>query len=126
MEHIYYFNLLFASIFLTTYTLIPKIRKLSLKLNLTDVLGAPSTHNNTVPSFGGPTFYSSHLIALFIIHFFFENQVSLAAFVGLSILFSTGLLDNLVKLPAKLNFFGQFFVGRSQYNAFKLEEKGFE
>jgi UDP-GlcNAc:undecaprenyl-phosphate GlcNAc-1-phosphate transferase len=102
MEHIYYSNVLFVSIFLITYTLIPKIRKLFLKLNLTDVLGASSTHNKTVPSFGGHTFYSSHIIALFFIHFFFENQVSFTAFVGLSILFSTGWLDAIVSNDAVL------------------------
>jgi UDP-N-acetylmuramyl pentapeptide phosphotransferase/UDP-N-acetylglucosamine-1-phosphate transferase len=101
MEHAYYFNLLFASFSLTTYTRILKIRKLSLKLNLMDVLGGPSTHNNTALSFEGRAFYSSHIIALFFIQFFFENQVSLTAFVGLSILFSIGLLDAIVKLPAK-------------------------
>jgi UDP-N-acetylmuramyl pentapeptide phosphotransferase/UDP-N-acetylglucosamine-1-phosphate transferase len=101
MEHAYYFNLLFASFSLTTYTRILKIRKLSLKLNLMDVLGGPSTHNNTALSFERHTFCSSHIIALFFIQFFFENQVSLTAFVGLSILFSIGLLDAIVKLPAK-------------------------
>ena len=102
MEHIYYSNVLFVSIFLITYTLIPKIRKLFLKLNLTDVLGASSTHNKTVPSFGGHTFYSSHIIALFFIHFFFENQVSFTAFAGLYILFSTRWLDAIVSNDAVL------------------------
>ena len=102
MEHIYYSNVLFVSIFLITYTLIPKIRKLFFKLNLTDVLGASSTHNKTVPSFGGHTFYSSHIIALFFIHFFFKNQVSRTAFAGLSILFSTGWLDAIVSNDAVL------------------------
>jgi|TARA_B110000091_G_scaffold142215_1_gene151929 UDP-N-acetylmuramyl pentapeptide phosphotransferase/UDP-N-acetylglucosamine-1-phosphate transferase len=102
MEHIYYSNVLFLSIFLIICTLIPKIRKLSLKLNLTDVLGVPNTHNKTVPSFGGHTFYSSHIIALFFIHFFFENQVSFTAFAGLYILFSTRWLDAIVSNDAVL------------------------
>tara|TARA_B110000908_G_C9917715_1_gene298230 strand:- start:87 stop:392 length:306 start_codon:yes stop_codon:yes gene_type:complete len=101
MEHIYYFNLLYASIFLTTYTLIPKIIKLSVILNLTDVLGVSNNHNSTAPSFGGRAFYSSHIVALFVIQFFFENQVSLTMFLGLTILFSIGFLDKLIKLPAK-------------------------
>jgi UDP-N-acetylmuramyl pentapeptide phosphotransferase/UDP-N-acetylglucosamine-1-phosphate transferase len=101
MEHIYS-NILFVSIFLTSYTLIPKTRKLSLKLNLTDVLGVPNTHNNRVPSFGGHTFYSSHINVLSFIHFFFENQVSRTAFAGLSVLFSTGWLDAIVTNDAAL------------------------
>ena len=102
MEHIYYLNVFFALFFLTSHILSPKIRKLSLKLNLTDVLGVPNTHNKTVPSFGGHTFYSSHIIALFFIHFFFKNQVSRTAFAGLSILFSTGWLDAIVSNDAVL------------------------
>ena len=102
MEHIYYLNVFFASIFLTSYILSPKTRKLSLKLNLTDVLGVPNTHNNTVPSFGGHTFYGSHIIVLSFIHFFFKNQVSRIAFAGLSVLFSTGWLDTIVSNNAAL------------------------
>jgi UDP-N-acetylmuramyl pentapeptide phosphotransferase/UDP-N-acetylglucosamine-1-phosphate transferase len=108
MEYIYYFNLFFASIFLTTYTLIPKIRKLSLKLNLTDVLGVPSANSSSNPTFRGHTFYSSHIIALFFLQFFFENQVSLTVFVGMSVLFFIGLLDYFIKLPAKSKFLVNF------------------
>jgi UDP-GlcNAc:undecaprenyl-phosphate GlcNAc-1-phosphate transferase len=108
MEHIYYFILLFVSIFLVSYILIPKIRNISLKFNLTDVPDTRSSHSNITPSFGGVSFYISYTIALFFIQFFFENQVSLTLLVGISVLFFTGLFDDLVNLPAKLKFFGQF------------------
>ena len=77
MENIYYLTLLFVSILLVTYTIIPKIRNISLRFNLTDTPGVRSSHANTTPSFGGVAFYISYIIALFFLQFFFENQVSL-------------------------------------------------
>ena len=108
MENIYYFTLLFVSIFLVTYIIIPKIRFISVKFNLTDTPGVRSSHANVTPSFGGVAFYISYIIALFFLQFFFENQVSLTLLVGISILFFTGLFDDIVNLRAKVKFFGQF------------------
>ncbi len=108
MENIYYLTLLFVTIFLVTYILIPKIRNISLTFNLTDTPGVRSSHANSTPSFGGVAFYVSFIIALFFIQFFFENQVSLTLLVGISVLFFTGLFDDLVNLRAKVKFFGQF------------------
>ena len=108
MELIYNFLGLFLLVFFTSYILIPKIRRVSLKFNLTDVPGVRSSHSNSTPSFGGVAFYISYIIALFLLQFFFENQVSLTLLVGISVLFFTGLFDDLVNLPAKLKFFGQF------------------
>ena len=87
MENIYYLTLLFVSIFLVTYILIPKIRNISLTFNLTDTPGVRSSHVNSTPSFGGVAFYVSFIIALYFIQFFFENQVSLTLLVGISSIF---------------------------------------
>jgi UDP-GlcNAc:undecaprenyl-phosphate GlcNAc-1-phosphate transferase len=108
MEYTYYFASLFVSIFLITYFLIPKIRNISLKFNLTDAPGVRSSHAVITPSFGGIAFYISYIITLFFLQFFFENQISLTLLVGISILFFTGLFDDLVNLSAKFKFFGQF------------------
>ena len=108
MENIYYLTLLFLSIFLVTYILIPKIRNFSLKHNLTDAPGVRSSHAKITPSFGGVAFYISYIIALFFLQFFFDNQVSLTLLVGISVLFFTGLFDDLVNLRAKVKFCGQF------------------
>ena len=108
MENIYYFTLLFVSIFLVTYIIIPKIRSISVKFNLTDTPGVRSSHADITPSFGGVAFYISYIIALFFLQFFFENQVSLTLLVGISVLFFTGLFDDIVNLRAKVKFFGQF------------------
>ena len=87
MENLYYLTLLFVSIFLITYILIPKIRNISVRFNLTDTPGVRSSHVNTTPSFGGVAFYISYIIALFFLQFFFENQVSLTLLVGISVFF---------------------------------------
>ena len=108
MENIYYLTLLFVTIFLVTYILIPKIRNISLTFNLTDTPGVRSSHATNTPSFGGVAFYVSFIIALFFLQFFFENQVSLTLLVGISVLFFTGVFDDLVNLRAKVKFFGQF------------------
>ena len=108
MENIYYFTFLFVSIFLVTYIIIPKIRSISVKFNLTDTPGVRSSHADITPSFGGVAFYISYIIALFFLQFFFENQVSLTLLVGISVLFFTGLFDDIVNLRAKVKFFGQF------------------
>jgi UDP-GlcNAc:undecaprenyl-phosphate GlcNAc-1-phosphate transferase len=108
MENIYYLTLLFLSIFLVTYILIPKIRNFSLKHNLTDTPGVRSSHAKITPSFGGVAFYISYIIALFFLQFFFDNQVSLTLLVAISVLFFTGLFDDLVNLRAKVKFCGQF------------------
>jgi len=108
MENIYYLTLLFLLIFLLTYIFIPKIRNFSLKHNLTDTPGVRSSHAKITPSFGGVAFYISYIIALFFLQFFFDNQVSLTLLVGISVLFFTGLFDDLVNLRAKVKFCGQF------------------
>ena len=107
MENIYYFTLLFVLIFLGTYILIPKIRNFSLKFNLMDAPGIRSSHAKITPSFGGVAFYISYIIALFFLQFFFENQVSLTLLVAISVLFFTGLFDDIINLKAKVKFFGQ-------------------
>jgi UDP-N-acetylmuramyl pentapeptide phosphotransferase/UDP-N-acetylglucosamine-1-phosphate transferase len=80
MENMYYCSLLFVLIFKTTFFSIPKIRRISLKFNLTDTASHRSSHLQATPSFGGVAFYISYIITLFVIQFFDENQVSLTRF----------------------------------------------
>ena len=108
MENLYYLTLLFVVIFLVTYIVIPKIRKISVKFNLTDTPGVRSSHINTTPSFGGVAFYVSYIITLFFLQFFSPYQYSLTLLVAISVLFFTGLFDDLVNLRARNKFFGQF------------------
>ena len=108
MENIYFCVVLFLVIFGLTYYLIPKIRTVSLKLNLTDTPDSRSSHANITPSFGGVAFYISYIFTLFGIQFFFKDQISLTLLVSISVLFFTGILDDIMNMPAKYKFFGQF------------------
>ena len=108
MENIYFCVVLFLVIFGLTYYLIPKIRTVSLKLNLTDTPDSRSSHASITPSFGGVAFYISYIFTLFGIQFFFKDQISLTLLVSISVLFFTGMLDDIMNMPAKYKFFGQF------------------
>jgi len=104
----YYCSLLFVIIFLATFFLIPKIRHIALKFNLTDTPSVRSSHLKATPSFGGVAFYISYIITLFIIQFFDDNQVSLTLLVSISVLFFTGVLDDILNVSATIKFLGQF------------------
>jgi UDP-GlcNAc:undecaprenyl-phosphate GlcNAc-1-phosphate transferase len=108
MENMYYCSFLCLLIFTTTFFLIPKIRRISLKFNLTDSPSHRSSHLQATPSFGGVAFYISYIITLFVIQFFDENQVSLTLLVSISVLFFTGILDDILNVSAKIKFLGQF------------------
>jgi UDP-N-acetylmuramyl pentapeptide phosphotransferase/UDP-N-acetylglucosamine-1-phosphate transferase len=108
MENMYYCVLLFVIIFSCTFFLIPKIRRISFKLNLTDDPCVRSSHLTATPSFGGVAFYISYIITLFIIQFFDANQVSLTLLVSISVLFFTGIIDDILNISAKIKFTGQF------------------
>ena len=107
MESLYYCLLLFTVVFTSTFFLIPKIRRISLKFNLTDAPGVRSSHLKATPSFGGVAFYVSFVTALFIIQFFNDNQISLTLLVSISVMFFTGILDDILNVSAKIKFFGQ-------------------
>ena len=100
--------LFFVCAFVTSLFLIPKIRTIAFKLNIQDLPNDRSSHSNPVPTFGGVAFYISYIFALFFLQFFYETQVSLTLLASISILFFTGLLDDLMSIPAKTKLLGQF------------------
>ena len=103
--HAFFF---FICAFFISLFLIPKIRAIAFKLNIKDLPNDRSSHSVAVPTFGGIAFYISYIFALFFLQFFFENQVSLTLLASISILFFTGFLDDLISIPAKTKFLGQF------------------
>ena len=107
MESLYYCLLLFVIVFTSTFFLIPKIRHTALKFNLADMPSVRGSHLKATPSFGGVAFYVSFAIALFIIQFFDDNQISLTLLISISVLFFTGVLDDLLYYSAKVKFLGQ-------------------
>ena len=101
-------SLLFSCAFIISLFLIPKIRAIALKLNIQDLPNSRSSHRTAIPTFGGVAFYVSYIFALFFLQFFYETQVSLTLLASISILFFTGLLDDLINIPAKRKLLGQF------------------
>ena len=99
--------LFFVGVFCISLFFIPKIRAIALKLNIKDLPNSRSSHSIAVPTFGGIAFYISYIFAFFLIQFFYNNHVSLTLLASISILFFTGLLDDLISIPAKTKFLGQ-------------------
>ncbi|WP_088323624.1 glycosyltransferase family 4 protein [Polaribacter tangerinus] len=101
------FLFIFMVVFLVSFFIIPKIRSISLYLNLTDQPNNRSSHTHVVPSFGGVSFYISYLLVLFFSQSLDDNHVSLTLIVSISILFFTGFLDDLKNLSPKFKLIGQ-------------------
>ena len=97
-------------VFLGSLFLIPKIRKLSLKLNFSDTSNSRSSHQGKVASFGGVAFFLSYVFVLFFAETLDTSHVSLTLLASITIMFFTGLLDDMVSLAPKVKFFAQFIA----------------
>ncbi|PQB07840.1 hypothetical protein BST83_12260 [Polaribacter filamentus] len=104
---LYFLIILFLGVFVTSLAIIPKIRSLSLKLRFTDSSDERSSHTGTIPSFGGVAFYISYILVLFFIQPIDTNHVSLTLLSSISVMFFTGLLDDVRNLSPKIKFLGQ-------------------
>ncbi|MDA9349666.1 undecaprenyl/decaprenyl-phosphate alpha-N-acetylglucosaminyl 1-phosphate transferase, partial [Polaribacter sp.] len=97
-------------VFLGSLFLIPKIRKLSLKLNFSDASNGRSSHQGKVASFGGVAFFLSYIFVFFFAETLDVSQVSLTLLASITIMFFTGLLDDMSNLSPKVKFFAQFIA----------------
>ena len=105
--HLLQFIFYFFGTFMLSYFLIPKIRAKALKLNLKDTPDIRSSHTIPVPTFGGVVFYISYILILFFTQSLDSNHVSITLIASISILFFTGLLDDLRNLSPKIKFLCQ-------------------
>jgi len=105
--HLLQFIFYFLGTFMLSYFLIPKIRAKALKLNLKDTPDIRSSHTIPVPTFGGIVFYISYILILFFAQSLDSNHVSITLIASISILFFTGLLDDLRNLSPKIKFLCQ-------------------
>ena len=105
--HLLQFVLVFFSVFIFSYLLIPKIRDKAIKLNLKDTPGIRSSHTAAVPAFGGIAFYLCYILVLFFVQSLDVNHLSMTLIASISILFFTGLLDDLRNLSPKIKFLCQ-------------------
>ena len=107
---LYFLIILFLVVFLTSLVIIPKIRSLSLQLRYVDSPDHRSSHTGIIPSFGGVAFYLSYILVLFFIQPIDSNYVSLTLLSSISVMFFTGLLDDVRDLSPKIKFLGQFIA----------------
>ena len=98
------------SVFGATYLLLPKIRTTALKFNIVESPNSRSSHTSMIPTFGGIAFYVSYIISLFFSQTLDNHHISLTLLVAISILFFTGLLDDIKNISPKLKFLGQFIA----------------
>ena len=105
--HLLQFIFYFFGTFMLSYFLIPKIRAKALKLNLKDTPDIRSSHTIPAPTFGGVVFYISYILILFFAQSLDSNHVSITLIASISILFFTGLLDDLRNLSPKIKFLCQ-------------------
>ena len=106
-HHLMYFVCCFLGVFVVSFLLIPKIRSIALKLNLSDAPDNRSSHTVPVPTFGGVIFYVSYIVILFFAQYLDVNHVSITLLASISILFFTGLLDDFRNLSPRIKFLFQ-------------------
>lgn len=93
--------------FLLTLFLLPKIRKSSLKFGLHDAPNHRSSHSQIVPTLGGLSFFVCLMITLLLAQRYDTNNVGLTLLVSITIVFFTGLMDDLRDISPKMKFLGQ-------------------
>ena len=106
-QHLLYFVCSLFVVFVLSLLLIPKIRSIAIKLNLSDAPDNRSSHTTPVPTFGGVIFYVSYIFILFFAQNLDVNHVSVTLLVSISILFFTGLLDDFRNLSPRIKFLFQ-------------------
>jgi len=107
MHHLLYFVCSLFGVFAISLLLIPKIRSIAIKLNLSDAPDDRSSHTAPVPTFGGVIFYVSYIVILFFSQNLDVNHVSVTLLASISVLFFTGLLDDFRNLSPKIKFLFQ-------------------
>ena len=106
-HHLLYFVCSLFGVFAISLLLIPKIRSIAIKLNLSDAPDNRSSHTAPVPTFGGVIFYVTYIVILFFAQNLDVNHVSVTLLASISVLFFTGLLDDFRNLSPKIKFLFQ-------------------
>ena len=104
----YYLILLFVGVFLLTFALLPRIRRVSLKFGFIDTPDGRSSHKNIVPTFGGIAFYLALILTLFSFQQVDSDSIIISLIASLSIMFFTGLKDDFQDISPRMKSLGQF------------------
>jgi len=92
------FILFFIGTFLLTYIIIPIIIDVAKYKNFLDNPNGRSSHDRVVPTLGGISFFVALILAFFFLNKWNISSISIYIIPGLTILFLTGLKDDIVVL----------------------------
>ena len=87
--------------FIVSYLTIPKLIKVADYKNLMDKPNSRSSHQKTTPTLGGIAFFVSLVICLFFLQYYDDAAIGMNLIVALTILFITGIKDDLMVLDPK-------------------------
>ena len=93
-----------------SYTLIPKLIGIAGYKNLMDKPNSRSSHKKTTPTLGGIAFFISTIICLFFLQYYDASAMSMNIIVALTILFITGIKDDLMVLGPKTKMLAQIIA----------------
>ena len=103
----YYLLLLSIFVFIISFFVLSRIRVISLKLDLIDTPNYRSSHQKSVPTFGGIAFYISILFTLFLTQKWETGSIIIALVTSFSIIFFTGLKDDSKNITPRMKLLGQ-------------------
>ena len=103
----YYLLLLSIFVFTISFFVLSRIRVISLKFDLIDTPNYRSSHQKSVPTFGGIAFYISILFTLFLTQKWETGSIIITLATSLSIIFFTGLKDDSKNITPRMKLLGQ-------------------
>lgn len=103
----YYLLLLSIFVFTISFFVLSRIRVISLKFDLIDTPNYRSSHQKSVPTFGGIAFYISILFTLFLTQKWETGSIIIALVTSFSIIFFTGLKDDSKNITPRMKLLGQ-------------------
>ncbi|WP_438989036.1 glycosyltransferase family 4 protein [Polaribacter sp.] len=103
----YFLLLLSIFVFTISFFVLSRIRVISLKFDLIDTPNYRSSHQKSVPTFGGIAFYISILFTLFLTQKWETGSVIITLATSFSIIFFTGLKDDSKNITPRMKLLGQ-------------------
>lgn len=103
----YYLLLLSIFVFTINFFVLSRIRVISLKFDLIDTPNYRSSHQKSVPTFGGIAFYISILFTLFLTQKWETGSIIITLATSFSIIFFTGLKDDSKNITPRMKLLGQ-------------------
>ena len=109
----YAYAVALGSTFVLSIILIPLCRVMALKLDIVDKPGGRKEHQSVTPLLGGLAMYLASMAVVFLMTFFFEftsvrtDQLFELhfLFLGGTVIFLTGLLDDVIKRKKELAYY---------------------